>query len=140
MGYDLSNASGAYVRFTGSGWDLALSVAEHYGWSPAGALKPVTWNEATDGPWQGDYWLNVGQRVSADDAAALTAALDRAVCAPDFVEVAIRIVDEIHEELVEREPEWREDLEPLSRADAERFRPRLIEFAALTRQGAFIIE
>jgi hypothetical protein len=140
MGYDLSNTSGAYVRFTGSGWDLALSFARHYGWSPAGALKPSTWNEATDGPWQGHYWLNVGQQVSADDAAALTAALDRAVCASDFVEVAIRIVDELNEELAEREPRWRDDAEPLSRQQAEGFRLRLIEFAALTRQGAFIIE
>jgi len=140
MGYDLSNASGAYVRFTGSGWDLALSVAEHYGWNPTGALKPAAWNEATDGAWEGDYWLNVGQQVSAGDAAALTTALDRAVCAPDFIEVAIRIVDELHEELAQHEPRWRDDLEPLSRQQAEGFRQRLIEFAAFTRQGAFIIE
>jgi hypothetical protein len=41
MGYDLSNASGAYVRFTGSGWDLVLAVARHYGWEPAGIPKPT---------------------------------------------------------------------------------------------------
>lgn len=31
MGYDLSNSAGGYIRFSGSGWDLALAVAQHYG-------------------------------------------------------------------------------------------------------------
>ncbi len=72
MGYDLSNSAGTYVRFTGSGWDLALAVARHYGWEPAGIAKPATWDEKKYGPWEDGYWMNAGQEVTAEDAARLT--------------------------------------------------------------------
>lgn len=140
MGYDLSNSSGAYVRFTGSGWSLALAVAEHYGWAPAGIPQPATWDETKDGPWVDDYWMNCGQEVTFDDAAALTAALDRAVAAPDFVETVIRLQDELNESVARHNPNWRDTLKPLSREQAEGFRTRLVEFAGLTRQGPFSID
>ena len=73
MGYDLSNSAGAYVRFTGSGWDLALAVT-HLGWEPAGIAKPATWDEKEYGPWENEYWINAGQEVTAEDAKALTTA------------------------------------------------------------------
>ena len=122
MGYDLFNSAGAYVRFTGSGWDLALAVARHYGWTPAGIAKPATWDEKKYGPWEDEYWMNAGQEVTADDAAALTAALDRAVAAPDFVEAVKSVNDNLTPE------------------QAESFRGRLVEFAGFARQGPFIIE
>jgi hypothetical protein len=78
--------------------------------------------------------------VSAGDAAALTAALDRAVAAPDFVETVIRIKDEPNEEVAQHNPKWRDDLKSASREQAEGFRARLVEFAGLTRQGPFVIE
>jgi hypothetical protein len=140
MGYDLSNSSGAYVRFTGSGWDLALAIARHYGWEPAGIPKPPTWDEKEHGPWEDEYWINAGQEVAAEDAAALTTALDRAVAAPDFVETVIRIKDELNEDVAQHNPKWRDDLKSASREQAEGFRVRLVEFAGLTRQGPFIIE
>ena len=122
MGYDLSNPAGAYVRFTGSGWDLALAVARHYGWEPAGIPKPPTWDEKAYGPWEDEYWMNAGQEVTAEDAAALTAALDRAVAASDFVEAVMSTNGD------------------LTREQAESFKARLVEFAGLSRQGSFIIE
>jgi len=140
MGYDLSNSAGAYVRFTGSGWDLALAVARHYGWEPAGIPKPATWDEKEHGPWEDEYWMNAGQEVTAEDARALTAALDRAVAAPDFIETVVRAVDELNEAVAQHNPKWRDDLKPASREQAEGFRARLVEFASLTRQGPFIIE
>jgi hypothetical protein len=140
MGYDLSNPSGAYVRLTGSGWDLALAIARQYGWQPAGIPKPETWDEKEYGPWEDEYGINVGQQVTADDAAALTAALDRAVAAPDFVEAVVRIKDELNEEVAQHNPKWRDDLKSASHEQAEGFRVRLVEFADLTRQGPFIIE
>jgi hypothetical protein len=140
MGYDLSNSAGTYVRFTGSGWDLALAVARHYGWEPAGIPKPATWDENEYGPWEDEYWINAGQEVTAEDAAALTAALDRAVAAPDFVETVMRINDELNEEVAQYNPEWRDDVKSASREQAQAFRARIVEFAGLTRQGPFIIE
>jgi len=140
MGYELSNSSGAYVRFTGSGWDVAFAVARHYDWEPAGIPKPSTWDENKHGPWENEYWLNAGQRVTAADAAALTAALDRAVTAPDFVETVVQIKNELNERLATHNPKWRSDRPQASREQAEGFRARLVEFAALTRQGSFVIE
>ena|SRR5689334_13062868 len=140
MGYDLSNSSGAYVRFTDSGWSLALAIAEHYGWEPAGIPKPLSWDEKEYGPWEDDYWMNAGQQVTAEDAAALTVALDRAVAAQDFVETVVRIRDEQSDRLAEHNPSWRDSLPAASREQAEAFRARLVEFASLTRQGPFMIE
>jgi hypothetical protein len=140
MGYDLTNSAGTYVRFTGSGWDLALAVARHYGWAPAGIPKPSTWNEKEHGAWEDEYWMNAGQEVTAEDAAALTTALDRAAGAPDFVETVVRIKDQLNDEVAEHNPKWRDDLKSASREQAEGFRARLVEFAGLTRQGPFIIE
>jgi hypothetical protein len=121
MGYDLSNSSGTYVRFTGSGWDLALAIARHYGWESAGIPKPSTWDEKEYGPWEDEYWMNAGQQVTEEDAASLTAALDRAVVAPDFVEAVMSTKGD------------------LTREQAESFKARLVEFAGLSRQGPFII-
>ena len=140
MGYDLSNSAGAYVRFTGSGWDLALAVARHYGWEPAGIPKPATWDEKKYGPWEDEYWINAGQEVGAADAAALTTALDRALASSDFVDTVIRIKDDLNDEVAQHNAKWRDDLKLASREQAEGFRTRLVEFASLTRQGPFVIE
>jgi len=140
MGYDLTNSAGTYVRFTGSGWDLAVAVARHYGWEPAGIPKPATWDEKEYGPWEDEYWINAGQEVTAEDAGALTAALDRAVAAPVFVDTVIRITNELNEVVAQHNPKWRDDLKSASREQAEGVRARLVEFAGLTRQGPFIID
>jgi hypothetical protein len=140
MGYDLSNSAGGYVRFTGSGWDLALAMARHYGWVPAGVPKPATWDEKENGSWEEGYWANAGQQVTAGDAAMLAAALERAVAAPDFVDVVVRIKEELDEAVGGDDPQWRSDPEPTPRERAEGFRRRLVELADLARQGPFMIE
>ena len=66
--------------------------------------------------------MNAGQQVTAEDAAALTAALDRAIAAPDFVDAVMSVNDDLTPE------------------QAGSFRARLVEFAGLARQGPFIIE
>src|SRR3954471_24230244 len=124
MGYDLSNAAGAYARFTGSGWDLALAVARHYGWEPAGMPQPPEWDEKRHGPWEDGYWMNAGQEVTADDATALTNALVLATSASDLTDIVHRLG---------------QPMTDLSLDDAARFRARLVEFAALARQGPFRI-
>src|SRR5688572_21735964 len=104
MGYDLTNATGTSVRFSGAGWDLALAIAKHYGWRPAGIPKPATWDEARAGPWEDEYWLNASQELTASDAAEMGAALDRAISSPDLIENIIRIKAELNDELAQHEP------------------------------------
>ena len=140
MGYDLNNATGAHVRFTGSGWSLALEIAEHYGWQSAGIPKPKSWNEDVDGPWEDEYFMNAGQQITAEDAKALADALDRAVAAPGFVETVQRLVVGLNEAVAQDNPERRDDLKPISREQAEGFRRRLVELAGFAHKGTFRIE
>ena len=83
--------------------------------------------------------MNAGQMLTANDAAALTAALDRAVAASDFAQTAIRIENEIYERLGQRNPHHRDLSKSATREQTEDFRKYLAEFADLTRDGPFII-
>ena len=139
MGYDLSNASGGYVRFSGSGWDLALAIARHYGWEPAGIPKPEWWDE-TDGPWEDEYWINAGQQVTSADACALAGALERAIASTDFIDSLGKVKNDLNDTTTRCNPQWRDELRPLSREEAETFRAHLNEFVAFARQGPFSIE
>jgi len=137
MGYDLSNSAGAYERFTVAGWELALAVAEGYGWQPAGTPPPATWDEASRGRWDNDYFRNEGQEVSPADAASLAAALERAIASADFIERTQRTWDELTAPVI---VEFPRDVAPMSREDAEGFRKRLAGLAAFACRGAFVIE
>ncbi len=139
MGYDLSNTAGGYVRFTGSGWDLALAVARHHGWKPAGIPRPASWKDE-DGPWEDEYWMNAGQQVTPEDASALAEALDRAVASPDFIDSVQRIKSQLNDSVAEQCPQWTDDLQWITPDQASQFRVRLIEFAAFAHQGPFVIE
>src|SRR5688572_26314993 len=139
MGFDLSNKSGGYQRFSGAGWGLALTVAEHYGWKAAGTPRPSDWDDA-DGPWEGEYAIQAGQWVTAEDAAAFAEALERGVAAEDFVRVAQRGMDDLNAELVRAIPSAKNDVKPLPDDEAEQFRGRMKELAKFARQGTFVIE
>ena len=139
MGFDLSNKSDGYQRFSGAGWGLALTLAKHYGWQAAGTPRPADWDD-TDGPWEGEYAIQAGQWVTEADAMAFAEALDRAVAADDFVVIAQRSVDELNAELVRAIPSAEDDIQPLPKEEAEKFRGRMIELAKFARQGAFAIE
>jgi hypothetical protein len=58
-----------------------LSLAEFYGWQPAGTTTPeLQWTPGHI--WNGGYFSNDGQTVAAADAHELAAALERAL--PDI--------------------------------------------------------
>jgi hypothetical protein len=81
MSMDLVNERGT-MHFTVYVWDqiLALAAMRAYGWKPAGTLAPKDW--ASDGggrEWSGGYFWNGGQTVTAEDAARLASALERAL-------------------------------------------------------------
>ncbi len=139
MGFDLSNKSGGYQRFSGAGWGLALTVAEQYGWKAAGTPRPSDWDDA-DGPWEGEYAIQAGQWVTAEDAAAFAEALERAVAADDFVGVAQRGMRDLNADLVKAIPSAKNDVQPLPEEEAERFRARMKELVKFAQQGSFVIE
>jgi hypothetical protein len=78
MSFDLEG-KGGHSRWSNAGWPEVLSLAESYGWKPAGTAPPkgvrrTKWNGAYD---DGGYHTNDGQLVTAADAAALAEALQK---------------------------------------------------------------
>ena len=67
------------------GWSRLLSIAQVYGWQPAGTQlpegycgdDPAFW-KGDPSDWDGRYWPGYGQEVTAKDALELAAALKRA--------------------------------------------------------------
>jgi len=98
VSYDL-RGPGGYMKFNVSGWQTILNLARQYGWQPAGTLANVPYlkmrAENAEDPevaenaeavvsewvekWAGNYFVNAYQEVTDDDAAALGAALERAL-------------------------------------------------------------
>jgi hypothetical protein len=75
---DLDGAGG-YFRWTLSGWDQVLGLAEGFGWEPGGTGPP---RGVRKSEWGGGYYSNNGQRFYAKDARRLADALERALAAP----------------------------------------------------------
>ena len=75
MGMDLDGKGGDF-RFNIYGWRAVLALAEMNGWEPAGTVLEQELG------WSGGYDTNDGQTVTAEDAARLADALERAL--PDL--------------------------------------------------------
>ena len=76
MGIDIINGP----SFNWAAWEYCFTVGRAFGWQPEGTLAPEDWPPA-NGPWNGSYFTNDLQAVSATDAKAWAAALDQAVAA-----------------------------------------------------------
>jgi hypothetical protein len=79
MGFDLSSDGGRDFRLNVSGWGAALRTAKANGWKPAGTVLDE------EPGWDGDYYTNDGQYVTAEDALAMAQALDAATD-PEWVQ------------------------------------------------------
>jgi hypothetical protein len=137
MGFDLTNESGNYLRFSPSGWALALTLAENYGWQPEGTTLAVA-DEGEPVEWSGEYATNEGQRVSASDAQSLADACERALGDPQYESQASEIFAQINVAVAEEVPGYTP--EPVNRADMVKFRERLGELVTFCREGSFVIE
>lgn len=94
MGMDLVSNDGKRMRFLAGHWDDLLRLAEQHGWKPMGteAFWYVEWGTPADQAaeiarqaelnWDGNYWSNDWQTVTAQDARNLGDALELAL--PDF--------------------------------------------------------
>jgi hypothetical protein len=86
--YDLAIQCGDQARFTLIGWIHLLHLARFYGWEPLGTEDPymLGWGTLTDVDfqklstcWDGNYYQNSGQIVTAADSTMLANALEKAV-------------------------------------------------------------
>ncbi len=131
MGFDLTNDAGSSMRFSPSGWALALTLAEDYGWSPAGTLL-----ERPD--WTGEYASNEGQRVSRPDAQALAAACERALADPGYLARVSTVKQTIDATVARLVPG--DVPSPVDPEEMRAFRQRLKDLVAFCRGGSFVIE
>ncbi len=81
MSYDLVSAAGAVCRtYSRQFWAKALELACEYGWQPAGTSPaPHIDFQQLHAEWDGNYTTNDGQAVTAPDARAFAAALERSL-------------------------------------------------------------
>jgi hypothetical protein len=91
MMYHLSSQSTiAREKFSGEGWVKVLNLAMAYGWQPLGTrlssvIESYRFDTEEWEEWDGTYLTNDGQTVTAEDAFALAAALERSLDdIPDF--------------------------------------------------------
>jgi len=115
MGYDLQNEKGNTFRWNVWGYSPVLSLAEVYGWKPRGTVL----NDWESGEimldWDGKYFSNDGQVVTAEDASDMGNALSKALeDIPDEVAVKdtpkeppkedlkdiVKMLDKMHETML----------------------------------------
>ena len=106
MSYDLFNPSIALCRkFSRQFWAKALELARLYGWQPLGTRPTPGLDFSKLGAdWPGVYLTNDGQIVSAEDAYALAAALERSLV--DISDVRIDTDWDFNLWLGDDLPEW----------------------------------
>ena len=75
MTMDLTNGRN-YLRFSRMIWANMLYLANQYGWQPQGTVLS---DDTESGRWDGDYFGNEGQTITAEDANALADALEKAL-------------------------------------------------------------
>ncbi|MDM8008115.1 MAG: hypothetical protein QUV05_18400 [Phycisphaerae bacterium] len=92
MGMDLSGVGGSF-RFNMEGWSQVLCLAHAYGWQPKGTQLDYDFvllrcdndellAKKIMSEWKGSYSYNEYQTVTAEDAAGIAGALEKAL--PDI--------------------------------------------------------
>jgi hypothetical protein len=76
MGFNLSNGK-ENIRFSTVSFYKTLGLAKTYGWIPKGTNCPEKMDELEN--WDGEYYTNLGQYVTSEDAINLAKALERAL-------------------------------------------------------------
>lgn len=79
MGMDLRSETGDDYRFGGIAWVKVLTLAETYGWQPAGTLAYIPTDKTDTADVEETYLVNNGRIVTAEDAANLAEALEKAL-------------------------------------------------------------
>ena len=106
ISYELVNPSTAeYSKFSRQFWAKALELARLYGWQAMGTRLTPKCNFPTVGvDWLGTYLTNDGQRVTAEDAFSLAAALERSL--NDIPDVGVVVDWDFSAWLEDDLPEW----------------------------------
>ena len=131
MGFDLTNDAGQSTRFSPSGWALALRLAEHYGWRPAGT-------KLARADWAGEYATNEGKRVTETDAQSLAQACERALADPAYLVQVCAIKQQIDAEVARQVPVSTPRV--VRSEEMLAFRERLKDLVSFCGGGGFIIE
>jgi hypothetical protein len=134
MAFDLRNNSGGTLRDSGGHWAVFLTLAQAYGWKPAGTGRPAHLPQTEK--WNGRYDSSDGQVVTEEDAKSLARVLHAAAVSQ---QVNVALADVIRR--IERQVETSGTTIP----DAMRMKPEHFhqEFSPLLEfiyQGEFVID
>ncbi len=80
MSLELRGSQGGLVTVSDAEWTFILIFAEQYGWIPAGTVSPRDLSPRIT--WDGQYDLDAGQQVTAEDASEMAKALQYALKDP----------------------------------------------------------
>lgn len=134
MAFDLHSKSGAAIRVSGGHWAVFLTLAERYGWKPAGTRRPEEYPATKS--WAGPYDTNDGQIVEDADAKRLAQVL-HAAATSDKLPVALADVIRHIENQVE---DSGTSIPPQMRMRPEDFNQKFSPLLMFLYQGEFNID
>jgi hypothetical protein len=134
VAFDLRNQSGSTIRVRGGHWAVFLSLAEAFGWKPAGTRPPSGF--PVDEGWHGRYDSNDGQIVTQEDAISLAKHLHGAAVSPDLNRALADVIRHI-EAAVEREGMA---IPAALRMTSGQFHPAFSPLLLFLYEGEFIID
>jgi hypothetical protein len=144
MEMDLSGSGGDF-HFNIFAWEQVLKLAQMYGWEPAGTEAPqrIEDEDAVDreeNAWEGGYWTNDGQRVSAEDAQNLAEALKKALPdIPDHDALENKSKEIMTQDGPIRVIPINADVNPLESFSGRKGKRYLRKFITFCRAGGFVI-
>jgi hypothetical protein len=134
MSLDLRNSSGDSIRVSGGHWAVFLTLAQAFGWKPAGTKRPS--NLPISQGWSGRYDSSDGQTVTDADAKLLAQVLHAAAVSPKLTVALPDVIRHIERQVEAGGAKIPEGMRMLPEHFSREFSP-LLEFLY---KGEFVIE
>ena len=97
MAIDLRNAAGGSIRVSNGHWAVYLTLAEAFGWRPAGTQRPPSL--PADVQWSGRYDSSDGQIVANSEAKLLAEILHAAAVSPKLGQALSDVIGYIQNQI-----------------------------------------
>ena len=97
MAIDLRNENGATIRISSGHWAVYLTLAETFGWRPAGTRRPRLL--APEVEWSGRYDSSDGQVVPDAEAKQLAQILHAAAVSPKIGQALFDVIAHIESQV-----------------------------------------
>ena len=134
MAINLRNESGATIRIGSGHWAVYLTLAETFGWRPAGTRRPPLL--APEIEWSGRYDSSDGQVVPDVEAKQLAQILHAAAVSPKIGQALFDVIAHIESQVENAGTRVPEEMRMHPNDFSKEFSPLLM----FLYQGEFLIE